>query len=76
MLAGHKRVRLGIGQAPEGRGIFPGMTVQENLLMGAYARKGELAQVYDLFPAWPSARASTAARCPAARSRCSPSAGR
>jgi branched-chain amino acid transport system ATP-binding protein len=53
-LAGHKRVRLGIGQAPEGRGIFPGMTVQENLLMGAYARKGdlsgELAQVYELFP--------------------------
>jgi branched-chain amino acid transport system ATP-binding protein len=53
-LAGHKRVRLGIGQAPEGRGIFPGMTVQENLLMGAYARKGsvsrELATVYELFP--------------------------
>src|SRR6266508_6725636 len=38
-LAGHERVRLGIGQAPEGRGIFPGMTVQENLFMGSYARK-------------------------------------
>jgi branched-chain amino acid transport system ATP-binding protein len=52
--AGHKRVFAGIGQAPEGRGIFPGMTVQENLLMGAYARKGDLAreqnEVYDLFP--------------------------
>jgi branched-chain amino acid transport system ATP-binding protein len=50
----HKRVKLGIGQAPEGRGIFPGMTVQENLLMGAYGRKGdlsgELAEVYALFP--------------------------
>ena len=50
----HKRVNLGIGQAPEGRGIFPGMTVQENLLMGAYGRKGELgremAEVYELFP--------------------------
>jgi branched-chain amino acid transport system ATP-binding protein len=53
-LPGHKRVMIGIGQAPEGRGIFPGMTVQENLLMGAYARRGgvqtELAEVYELFP--------------------------
>src|SRR5256885_5575334 len=39
-MPGHKRVTAGIGQAPEGRGVFPGMTVQENLLMGAYARKG------------------------------------
>ncbi len=37
-VAGHQRVRLGLSQAPEGRGIFPGMTVQENLEMGAYAR--------------------------------------
>ncbi|TCO53022.1 ABC transporter ATP-binding protein [Actinocrispum wychmicini] len=53
-VAGHKRVVMGIGHAPEGRGIFPGMTVQENLLMGAYARKDdatkELDEVYDLFP--------------------------
>jgi branched-chain amino acid transport system ATP-binding protein len=53
-MPGHKRVLAGIGQAPEGRGIFPGMTVAENLHMGAYARKGdtskELAEVYDLFP--------------------------
>jgi branched-chain amino acid transport system ATP-binding protein len=53
-LAGHKRVSAGIAQAPEGRGIFPGMTVEENILMGAYARKadlsGELARVYELFP--------------------------
>jgi branched-chain amino acid transport system ATP-binding protein len=53
-MPGHKRVLAGIGQAPEGRGIFPGMTVVENLHMGAYARKGdsstELAEVYDLFP--------------------------
>jgi len=53
-LAGHKRVTAGIGQAPEGRGVFPGMSVQENLLMGAYARKGAVAkdldEVYELFP--------------------------
>jgi branched-chain amino acid transport system ATP-binding protein len=53
-LAGHKRVLAGIGQSPEGRGIFPGMTVEDNLYMGAYARKGdvskELAEVYELFP--------------------------
>ena len=53
-MPGHKRVLAGIGQAPEGRGIFPGMTVAENLHMGAYARGGDfskdLAKVYDLFP--------------------------
>jgi len=51
---GHKRVLLGIGQSPEGRGVFPGMTVQENLLMGAYTRKDDLTadldEVYELFP--------------------------
>jgi branched-chain amino acid transport system ATP-binding protein len=53
-MPGHRRVLAGIGQAPEGRGIFPGMTVTENLLMGAYARKGDLtkdlSEVFDLFP--------------------------
>ncbi|PSL57831.1 branched-chain amino acid transport system ATP-binding protein [Saccharothrix carnea] len=53
-MPGHKRVIAGIGQSPEGRGVFPGMTVQENLLMGAYTRKdaldADLAEVYELFP--------------------------
>ncbi|MFF3664839.1 ABC transporter ATP-binding protein [Microtetraspora malaysiensis] len=53
-LPGHKRVLVGIGQSPEGRGVFPGMTVTENLLMGAYARRGDfskdLAEVFELFP--------------------------
>src|SRR4029453_382708 len=53
-MPGHKRVLAGIGQAPEGRGIFPGMTVAENLHMGASARGGDfskdLVKVYDLFP--------------------------
>ena len=54
----HLRALDGIVQAPEGRGVFPGMTVQENLDMGCYARKfaskadyGErLGWVYELFP--------------------------
>ncbi|GAA3445867.1 ABC transporter ATP-binding protein [Planomonospora venezuelensis] len=53
-MPGHKRVVAGLGQAPEGRGIFPGMTVHDNLLMGAYARttssSKELAEAYELFP--------------------------
>jgi branched-chain amino acid transport system ATP-binding protein len=50
-------VDLGISQAPEGRGIFPGMTVLENLEMGKFNRKDrksemkeDLDRVYHLFP--------------------------
>jgi branched-chain amino acid transport system ATP-binding protein len=53
----HERVSLGISQAPEGRGIFPGMTVLENLEMGKFHRKDrknemneDLEMVYHLFP--------------------------
>ncbi|MEQ1786531.1 MAG: ABC transporter ATP-binding protein, partial [Acidimicrobiales bacterium] len=54
-LAPHKLVELGICQAPEGRGIFPGMSVIENLEMGTYARRdkvdpAEFERVYELFP--------------------------
>lgn len=54
-MPGHKRVLAGIGQSPEGRGVFPGMSVEENLLMGCYARKDkgiakDLEEVYGLFP--------------------------
>ena len=35
----HNRVLAGLCQAPEGRGIFPGMTVLENLEMGKFSRK-------------------------------------
>ena len=53
--APHRLVEMGICQAPEGRGIFPGMTVMENLEMGTYARRGgsgpsELDRVLTLFP--------------------------
>jgi branched-chain amino acid transport system ATP-binding protein len=46
-------VRLGIAMVPEGRKLFPSLTVEENLLMGAYGRrKGpwSLDRVYGLFP--------------------------
>jgi branched-chain amino acid transport system ATP-binding protein len=53
----HERTALGISQAPEGRGIFPGMTVLENLEIGKYFRKErkaemeeDLKNVYHLFP--------------------------
>jgi branched-chain amino acid transport system ATP-binding protein len=38
-IAPHNRVLEGLCQAPEGRGIFPGMTVLENLEMGKFSRK-------------------------------------
>lgn len=57
-LAPHERVARGIIQVPEGRRIFPGMTVLENLDMGCYGRKFEskaayaeaLDHVFELFP--------------------------
>src|SRR3954468_2065570 len=51
---GHERVALGLCQAPEGRGIFPGLTVLENLHMGSYIRKDDVSaavdRVFTLFP--------------------------
>ncbi len=55
-LRADQRVRKGLSLAPEGRGIFPGMTVTENLDMGAYVRRDKTAvaedfdRVFDLFP--------------------------
>src|SRR5947208_11108166 len=49
-------VRLGISQAPEGRKIFPRMSVTENLELGAYLRRdsngvaSDMDRVFDLFP--------------------------
>jgi branched-chain amino acid transport system ATP-binding protein len=48
------RVGKGMGFVPQTSNIFPSMTVEENLEMGAYTRtddfKGTMAQIYDLFP--------------------------
>ena len=55
-LPAHERVDRGIIQVPEGRRLFPFMTVAENLLLGAHAsraradRERTLAHVYGLFP--------------------------
>jgi len=55
-LPAHEIVRLGISQSPEGRKIFGGMSVRENLEMGAYGRKDvrgvkeDFERVYTLFP--------------------------
>jgi branched-chain amino acid transport system ATP-binding protein len=50
----HDVVALGIGHVPEGRRIFPMMTVLENLEMGAYLHRGNfsenLTRVFSLFP--------------------------
>jgi branched-chain amino acid transport system ATP-binding protein len=53
-LAAHEIVAMGISHAPEGRRIFARMSVQENLEMGAYQRRGsvraDLEKVFGLFP--------------------------
>lgn len=55
-MAPHDIVRLGISQVPEGRLIFPDLTVRENLDLGAFLRKdqsqikNDLEYVFDLFP--------------------------
>jgi branched-chain amino acid transport system ATP-binding protein len=49
-------VRHGIGYVPEGRHVFPGLSVEKNLLLGAYTQKwrtqtaGPLVEVFELFP--------------------------
>ncbi len=55
-IAAHDIIRKGIALVPEGRGVFPDLTVAENLFLGAYARRARkseaanLAMVLDLFP--------------------------
>lgn len=52
----HKIVRLGLAHSPEGRGVFPNLTVMENLELGAYIRtdrdaiQKDLQHCFELFP--------------------------
>jgi branched-chain amino acid transport system ATP-binding protein len=54
-LAPEEIVRKGVSHVPEGRGIFPDLTVKENLMLGAYVRRGQrialdYARVMNMFP--------------------------
>ena len=60
-MSAHARVALGIAQVPEGRQVFAPLSVEDNLRLGAWTRRGErpdaeLACVYELFPALASRR--------------------
>lgn len=53
----HKIIRLGLSQVPEGRRVFSGLTVQQNLMLGAYTRRdgkeaiqNDFDMVYELLP--------------------------
>ncbi len=52
----HRLVAMGIAHVPEGRRLFARMTVQQNLIMGAYTQRSEaeraetLAEIYEIFP--------------------------
>ena len=79
----HDIMRRGMAQSPEGRRIFPRMTVLENLLMGAdgadpaHPAAQTSSRSSPCFPVLKErAQASAAARCRAASSRCWRSAGR
>jgi branched-chain amino acid transport system ATP-binding protein len=54
-VAAHKIVALGLAHSPEGRHIFPRLTIEENLLLGAYLRNDgevqkDIDRAYELFP--------------------------
>jgi branched-chain amino acid transport system ATP-binding protein len=49
----HEIVRLGIAMVPEGRRLFPSLSVEENLLLGTHSERAgpwDLKRVYELFP--------------------------
>jgi branched-chain amino acid transport system ATP-binding protein len=55
-LSSQKRIEKGLIQCPEGRKLFPDMTVYENLLLGAYSKRSKgkkeenIKRIYDMFP--------------------------
>ena len=54
--ATHEIAQMGLALVPEGRGVFPGLTIEENLAMGAYCRRdkagiaADMEQAYERFP--------------------------
>jgi branched-chain amino acid transport system ATP-binding protein len=66
----------GLVHCPEGRKLFPGMSVLKNLTLGAYVHRRDskgtqksLEEVFELFPILNEKRTCRPARCPAASSR-------
>jgi branched-chain amino acid transport system ATP-binding protein len=65
-LSPHRIVELGVIQVPEGRHLWPNMTVEDNLLLGAYGKRARaeraatLRTVYELFPRLAERRAQLA----------------
>jgi branched-chain amino acid transport system ATP-binding protein len=66
-MAAHKILQMGLAHSPEGRRVFAAMTVQENLMLGAYARtdgpaevQKDLDRAYDMFPILSERRAQSA----------------
>lgn len=63
-LATHQRVARGIAMSPEGRRLFASLSVEENLVVGAYSRRPgpwDLRTVYELFPLVAERRTRSAA---------------
>jgi branched-chain amino acid transport system ATP-binding protein len=79
-LPAHEVVARGICHGPEGRRVFPELSVFKNLMLGAYLRHDrdgiarDLTRIYRLFPVSSNAAVNRRARCRAASSRCSRSA--
>jgi branched-chain amino acid transport system ATP-binding protein len=66
-MAAHKILQMGLAHSPEGRRVFAAMTVQENLMLGAYARtdgpaevQKDLDRAYVMFPILSERRAQSA----------------
>ena len=65
----HKIVELGMAHVPEGRRVFPSLSVLQNLKLGAYTRKDK-DEIRAVFHVWKSVRTSRQELSPAASSRC------
>jgi branched-chain amino acid transport system ATP-binding protein len=79
----HRRTAMGVALSPEGRGVFPDQSVWDNLLLGAYSKRSDIARteekisIFSVFsPGSESDRSSSLAPSPEESSRCSRSPAR
>ncbi|HEY6825609.1 MAG TPA: ATP-binding cassette domain-containing protein [Gemmatimonadaceae bacterium] len=76
-LSAAERLRRGIAHVPEGRQVFAGMTVAENLHLGAYVRRDatdtRLGRIFEQYPFLSERMHDVVENFSAASSRCSPS---